>query len=126
MTARSPFSSGFTDDAADDLAHQLVALAQPHRLRILALLAHRGEMNVVDFVLPLGLAQPTVSHHLKVLTHAGLITKTQRGVFVVCKLDTRALGNLSALLDPKQIALPRPWPEIVKDDSAWVHDGGAS
>ena len=59
-------------------------LADPARLRVLSLIgAHPdGEACVCDLTAPLGLSQPTVSHHLKVLTDAGLVGREQRGRWV--------------------------------------------
>jgi len=69
-----------TDDAKR-LAAALRVLADPARLRLLSLLgAHpNGEACVCDLTGPIGLSQPTVSHHLKVLTDAGLVGREQRG-----------------------------------------------
>ena len=71
------------------LTSALQVLADPSRLRLLSLIAgHRdGEACVCDLTEPLGLSQPTVSHHLKVLAEAGLLEREQRGrwaYFRVC------------------------------------------
>jgi ArsR family transcriptional regulator, arsenate/arsenite/antimonite-responsive transcriptional repressor len=70
--------------AAERLAAALRVLADPARLRLLSLIgAHPdGEACVCDLTAPLGLSQPTVSHHLKVLTEAGLVGREQRGKWV--------------------------------------------
>ena len=67
---------------AGDLARRLKVLADPARLRLLSLLmaAPQGEACTCDLTEPLGLSQPTVSHHLKKLAEAGLITGERRGV----------------------------------------------
>ena len=67
--------------SAERLAAALQVLADPSRLRLLSLVAgHRdGEACVCDLTEPLGLSQPTVSHHLKVLVDAGLLDREQRG-----------------------------------------------
>ena len=69
------------DDAAT-LAEAFKALGDPVRLRLLSLLAtaNDGEVCACDLVAPVGKSQPTVSHHLKVLREAGLVTATKRGV----------------------------------------------
>lgn len=69
---------------AERLASALRVLADPARLQLLSLLgAHPdGEACVCDLTGPVGLAQPTVSHHLKVLTEAGLVGREQRGRWV--------------------------------------------
>lgn len=66
---------------ADRLAGQFAALADPVRLRLLSLLstARDGAICACDLVEPLQRSQPTVSHHLKVLADAGLITGTREG-----------------------------------------------
>ena len=68
------------DDAAE-LAAAFKVLADPARLRLLSLIANSagGEGCACDLVGPLGRSQPTVSHHLGVLTDAGLITREKRG-----------------------------------------------
>ena len=68
-----------TDAAA--LSRQFAALADPVRLRLLSLLANApgGAVCACDLVAPVGKSQPTVSHHLKVLTEAGLVTSERRG-----------------------------------------------
>jgi ArsR family transcriptional regulator len=72
-----------SERAAADLSQVLKALADPTRLRLLSLIAaHDGsEACVCDLTDPVGLSQPTVSHHLKVLVDAGLITRDKRGVW---------------------------------------------
>lgn len=69
---------------AERLAAALRVLADPARLRLLSLLgAHpNGEACVCELTGPIGLSQPTVSHHLKVLTDAGLIGREKRGRWV--------------------------------------------
>ena len=69
---------------AERLAAALRVLADPARLRLLSILgAHpNGEACVCELTVPIGLSQPTVSHHLKVLTDAGLVGREQRGRWV--------------------------------------------
>ena len=69
------------EEAAERLASALRVLADPARLRLLSIIgAHpNGEVCACELTEPLGLSQPTVSHHLKVLTDAGLIGREQRG-----------------------------------------------
>jgi ArsR family transcriptional regulator len=75
--------AAITEQAATDLSQVLKALADPTRLRLLSLIAsHEGaEACVCDLTEPVGLSQPTVSHHLKVLVDAGLVTRDKRGVW---------------------------------------------
>jgi ArsR family transcriptional regulator len=70
---------GETD--AQTLSRQFAALADPVRLRLVSLLATAddGAVCACDLVGPVGKSQPTVSHHLKVLTEAGLVTSERRG-----------------------------------------------
>lgn len=67
------------DAEAASLAQLLTALADPVRLRLLSLVAARGEVCSCDLEGPLGRSQPTVSHHTKILADAGLITGERRG-----------------------------------------------
>jgi ArsR family transcriptional regulator, arsenate/arsenite/antimonite-responsive transcriptional repressor len=67
-------------DAAVTLARQFAALADPVRLQLLSLLATSGTVCACDLVEPVGKSQPTVSHHLKVLREAGLVSAERRGV----------------------------------------------
>jgi ArsR family transcriptional regulator len=69
---------------AVELARRFAALADPVRLRLLSLLATdpRGAVCACDLVEPVGKSQPTVSHHLKLLRDAGLVTSEKRGVNV--------------------------------------------
>jgi ArsR family transcriptional regulator, arsenate/arsenite/antimonite-responsive transcriptional repressor len=89
-----------TADQAADLAHILKALADPTRLRLVSMVAaHQGgEACVCDLTDPLGLTQPTISHHLKVLVDAGIFTRDQRGKWAYYALVPRALMSLSAVL----------------------------
>lgn len=82
------------------LAHRLKALADPARLRLLSLILASGEDGgcVCDLTGPVGLSQPTVSHHLKVLHDAGLVTRQQRGVWAYYRADRAALSDLSGAL----------------------------
>lgn len=85
---------------AEDLAHRFAALADPVRLRLLSILAAAptGEVCACDFVEPLGRSQPTVSHHLKVLSEAGLVTGDKRGRWVWYSLVPERLDTLREAL----------------------------
>ena len=93
---REPLSSA----AAVELAHTLKALADPARLRLLSMVAAHegGEACVCDLTEPLGLTQPTVSHHLKVLVDAGLLTRDKRGVWSYFAVVPGVLDSLAAVL----------------------------
>jgi ArsR family transcriptional regulator len=86
-------------DAAE-LAHGFTALADPVRLRVLSILAAapEGEVCVCDFVGPLGKSQPTVSHHLKILSEAGLVHGDRRGKWVWYSLNRARLADLQATI----------------------------
>jgi ArsR family transcriptional regulator, arsenate/arsenite/antimonite-responsive transcriptional repressor len=76
------------------------ALADPHRVKIVNLLATSPEaVCVCEFTGPLGLSQPTVSHHLKKLVQAGLLDREQRGTWAYYSLNRDALGRLAAVAD---------------------------
>ncbi|MCG2799438.1 MAG: metalloregulator ArsR/SmtB family transcription factor [Cellulomonas sp.] len=88
------------DGRAAALALRFKALGDPGRLRLLSLIgAHEsGEACVCDLTEPLGLSQPTVSHHLKVLREAGLVTSERRGTWVHYRLVPGVLTQLAAEL----------------------------
>jgi ArsR family transcriptional regulator, arsenate/arsenite/antimonite-responsive transcriptional repressor len=87
-------------DSAEQLAVVLKAIAEPTRLRLLSLVAAHadGEACICDLIDPVGLSQPTVSHHMKVLVDAGLLTREQRGKWAYYRLVPGALGALAGLL----------------------------
>jgi ArsR family transcriptional regulator len=89
-----------SDDQAEATARLFKALADPHRVRIVNLLATSPDpVCVCEFTGPLGLGQPTVSHHLKKLVQAGLLTREQRGTWAYYSLKRDALGRLAAVAD---------------------------
>ena len=92
-----------TPEAAEQLARTLKAIADPTRLRLLSMIAadESGEACVCDLTDPVGLSQPTVSHHLKVLVEAGLLTREKRGVWSYYAVVTEALAALAAVLTPR-------------------------
>lgn len=98
---REPLSA----EAAAELAGVLKAIAEPTRLRLLSLIAAHaeGEACVCDLSDPFDLTQPTVSHHLKVLRDAGLVTSERRGTWVYYRTVPERLAALSQLL-----AVPAP------------------
>ena len=93
---REPITPG----QAADLARLLKALADPTRLRLVSMVAAHegGEACVCDLTGPLGLTQPTISHHLKVLVDAGIFTRDKRGVWAYYALVPSAMDALSAML----------------------------
>jgi ArsR family transcriptional regulator, arsenate/arsenite/antimonite-responsive transcriptional repressor len=89
-----------TSSQAADLARLLKALADPTRLQLASMVAaHQNrEACVCDLTEPLGLTQPTISHHLKVLVDAGIFTRDKRGVWAYYALVPAAMNALSAVL----------------------------
>jgi ArsR family transcriptional regulator len=87
-------------DTAESVAKLLKAVADPARLQLLALLKSSpgGESCVCDLTAPLGLSQPTVSHHLRVLTKAGLVERESRGTWAWYSVNAERLAELSDLL----------------------------
>src|SRR5947208_5554316 len=80
------------------------ALGDPARVKIVNLLATGEEpVCVCQLTDPLGLSQPTVSHHLKKLTDAGLLTREQRGVWAYFSLKRDAVEKLAAVADLKGV-----------------------
>jgi ArsR family transcriptional regulator len=97
----SPMTGGVMDAAeAERLARIFKALGDPTRVRLVSLIAaHRdGEACVCDLTQPVGLSQPTVSHHLKQLVDAGLITREQRGKWAYYRVVDAALEALAGAL----------------------------
>ena len=89
-----------SDDQAQATARLFKALADPARVRIVNLLAISPDpVCVCEFTDPLGLSQPTVSHHLKKLVQAGLLDREQRGTWAYYSLRPDALAGLAAALD---------------------------
>lgn len=86
-----------TDNAAS-LARGLKALADPARLRLLSMVAAHedGEACVCDLTEPLGLSQPTVSHHLRILTEAGFLSRTKRGTWAYFRIVPGALDAVTS------------------------------
>lgn len=87
-------------DEAEQLAVTLKALADPARLRLLSIVASSEgqEACVCDLIEPVGLSQPTVSHHLKVLTEAGFLSRSKRGTWAYYRLQPAALTGVAEFL----------------------------
>jgi ArsR family transcriptional regulator len=82
---------------AEQLAKVLKAVAEPARLQLLSLIRSAGEACACDLNDPVGLSQPTVSHHLKVLADAGLIVREQRGQWAWFRADESRIRDLGRL-----------------------------
>jgi ArsR family transcriptional regulator len=95
---------------AELLAHQLAAVADPVRLQVLSIIANApaGEVCACDFVGPIDKSQPTISHHLKVLTEARLVEGDKRGRWVWYRLApgkmATLLGALSSATTPASVS----------------------
>ena len=92
-------------EQAEELAVRLKALADPTRLRIVSmLLAHEGmEACTCDLTEPLG-SQPTVTHHIKKLVMAGLVTGERRGTWHYYRVVPDALAGLAGVIAPAAVA----------------------
>ena len=80
------------------LAARFKALADPARVGIVNLLSTAEEVCVCELTAPLGLAQPTVSHHLRVLREAGLVSVSKRGTWSYYRIEPDALRGLASAL----------------------------
>jgi ArsR family transcriptional regulator, arsenate/arsenite/antimonite-responsive transcriptional repressor len=97
----SVLDSALSATQAAELALGFTALADAVRLRVLSMLAAApaGEICVCDFVVPLRKSQPTISHHLKILSDAGLVRGERRGKWVWYSLNRDRLADLKAAID---------------------------
>lgn len=99
----SPVTGGALEvAAAEHLAHIFKALGDPTRVRLLSLIAAQpgGEACICDLTEPVGLSQPTVSHHMKQLADAGLVIREQRGRWAFYRVVETTLTTLSQALRP--------------------------
>ena len=93
-------AASLSNAEAEATARLFKALADPHRVKIINLLATSPDpVCVCEFTGPLGLSQPTVSHHLKKLVEAGLLDREQRGTWAYYSLNRDALGRLAGVVD---------------------------
>jgi ArsR family transcriptional regulator len=100
--------STLSDDEAVELERLFKALGDRNRLRILNVLlqADGAEVCVCEFQPTLGIAQPTVSHHLKQLVEAGLLDREKRGTFAYYRLKVGVLERIGLLLaEPARAAV---------------------
>ena len=96
-----PLLQGELDEhEADQLAGALKVIADPARLRLLSLIQAQPDREacVCHLTEPLGLSQPTVSHHLKVLLAAGLVTRDRRGSWAYYQVVPETLAALRGIL----------------------------
>lgn len=103
LNACAPSSSSadpaLARENAEQLAGLLKAVADPTRLQLLAMIEKSDlqQSCVCDLTEPLQLSQPTVSHHLKILTEAGLVDRDKRGTWVWYRLNQERWTQLAAL-----------------------------
>jgi ArsR family transcriptional regulator, arsenate/arsenite/antimonite-responsive transcriptional repressor len=91
-----------SDDEATATAELFRALGDPARVRIVNVVARSDEpVCACELYEPLGLSQPTVSHHLKKLVEAGLLEREQRGKWAYFSLRREAVETLAAVADLK-------------------------
>lgn len=85
---------------ADTLANLLKAVSDPTRLQLLSIIrsSQGGEACVCDLTAPIGLSQPTISHHLKVLTEAGILNREQRGTWAWFAINQSRLDQIADAL----------------------------
>ena len=88
---------------AERIARVFKALGDATRVRLLSLIggSESGEMCICDLTEPVGLSQPTVSHHMKQLVDAGLATREQRGKWAYYRVVDGALENAARSLLPE-------------------------
>jgi ArsR family transcriptional regulator len=96
----TPVRDNVLDEAdAELLAQSFAALADPIRLRLLSVITStKDEVCACDLVEPSGRSQPTVSHHMKILVDAGLVTREKRGLWVWYREVPSRLDALRAVL----------------------------
>ncbi|SEG91732.1 ArsR family transcriptional regulator [Nonomuraea solani] len=96
----APVAEPLSRPAAERLASALKAVADPTRLQVLSMISGSpaGEACVLDLTAPLGLTQPTVSHHLKILVDAGLLTREKRGKWAWYSIVPERLDALRGLI----------------------------
>ena len=97
----APTPDSLLDDAAaEQVAKVFKALGDPTRVKLLALItaSAAGELCVCDLTAPVGLSQPTVSHHMKLLVDANLVSREQRGRWAYYRPTTEPLAAATRAL----------------------------
>jgi ArsR family transcriptional regulator len=96
--------SPLSETEAERLAEALRVIAEPARLRLVSLIsASQGGESCGDLTDQLDLGQPTVSHHLKVLTDAGILHREKRGRWAYYRIEPEPLQLLRGALDPRTV-----------------------
>ena len=100
-TCCTPGASGVDAERATAVARTFKALGDPARVRLLSIIAASpdGDACICDLTEPVGLSQPTVSHHMKQLVEAGLVTREQRGKWAHFAIASDARHVVDAALD---------------------------
>jgi ArsR family transcriptional regulator len=97
-------ATALSDEEAEATAELFKALGDPARVRLVNLLAQGGgEVCMCDLIEPVGLTQPTVSHHMKRLVDAGLVEREQRGKWAFFSLRRDAVEKLALVADLKGV-----------------------
>jgi len=102
----SPLTGGALDTAAAErLAMVFKALADPARVKLVSLIAasEGGEACICDLTAPLGLSQPTVSHHMKLLVDSGLVSRDQRGKWAYYRVNSEALDRIATSISSSAV-----------------------
>lgn len=100
----SPLTGGALDSAAAErLASVFKALGDPARVKLVSLIAasEGGEACICDLTGPLGLSQPTVSHHMRMLVDVGLVSREQRGKWAYYRVVSEALDRIAAAVSTR-------------------------
>lgn len=99
----------------DDLPKVFKALSNPNRFRLFLKILHSGEDSfeersclLSDLVCQFSIGAPTVSHHLKELVNAGLITTEKKGKYIICKLNKDKIVTLGGIFDPYSKKVKEP------------------
>jgi ArsR family transcriptional regulator len=105
ITCCAPLATAeLSNEEAAATASLFRALAEPARVKIINLLARSEEpVCVCEFVPAVELSQPTVSHHLKKLTEAGLLEREERGKWAYYSLSGEAVERLASLVEFKEV-----------------------
>lgn len=96
----APIAAPPSGEAIETAARVFKALGDPTRLRLITLIAagENGEACVCDLTGPVGLSQGTVSHHMRLLVEAGLVTREQRGKWAHYAIDRAAFSEAATAL----------------------------
>jgi DNA-binding transcriptional ArsR family regulator len=89
-----------------DLVRALKAIADPLRFRMVREIARAGELSCSEVTALFDVSQPTISHHLKILTDSGLLVQRWEGKHTFTSVDRARLGAVLALV-PKRLQSPR-------------------